>query len=157
MKYAISCCYIFPDGSVWFMDNLLCLCDLWKGCSYINAKVSVSSTEWRYGDVLKTSFLSIFFEILLHIIFFSILTIGKHIEENMKNNFYTCIKFVETCQKDAWKMPLSGVRIMAFYERPKKVILIHSIKIISTTFLKYSFSIPPERKNNWTYPTSQKL
>ena len=21
----------FPDGSVWFMDNLLCLCDVWKG------------------------------------------------------------------------------------------------------------------------------
>ena len=43
MKYAISFCYIFPYSSVWFMDNLLCLCNVWKGWSYANADVSV----WR--------------------------------------------------------------------------------------------------------------
>ena len=42
-KYAISRCYTFPDGSVWFMDNLLCLCDVLKRRSYVNVNVSVSS------------------------------------------------------------------------------------------------------------------
>ena len=27
----------------WFIDNLLCLCDVWKGQSYVNTNVSVSS------------------------------------------------------------------------------------------------------------------
>ena len=43
LKYAISRCYIFPDGSVWFMGNLVCLCDVPNGWSYLNIKVSVSS------------------------------------------------------------------------------------------------------------------
>ena len=43
MKYTIYRCYIFPDGSVWLIDNLLCLCDVWKGRSYVNSNVSVSS------------------------------------------------------------------------------------------------------------------
>ena len=34
---------IFPDGSFWLVDNLLCLCDLWKGRSYVNSNVSVHS------------------------------------------------------------------------------------------------------------------
>ena len=42
-EYAISRCYIFPDGSVWFVGNLLCLCDVSKDRSYINTNVSVSS------------------------------------------------------------------------------------------------------------------
>ena len=42
LKYSIPRCYIFPNGSVWFIDNLLCLSDVWKGRSYVNANVSVS-------------------------------------------------------------------------------------------------------------------
>ena len=43
MKYAVSRCYIFTDDSVWFMDNMLSLCDVWKGPSYVNSNISVSS------------------------------------------------------------------------------------------------------------------
>ena len=43
LKYAIFRCYIFPDGPVWFIDNLLCPCDLSKDRSYVNANVSVFS------------------------------------------------------------------------------------------------------------------
>ena len=42
LEYAISRCYIFPNGYVWFIDNFLCLSDVWKGRSYVNANVSVS-------------------------------------------------------------------------------------------------------------------
>ena len=42
LKYAIFRCYISPDGSVWFMDNLLCLRDVWKSRSYVNSNVSIS-------------------------------------------------------------------------------------------------------------------
>ena len=35
LKYAISSWYIFPYGSIWFMDNLLRLSDVWKGQSYV--------------------------------------------------------------------------------------------------------------------------
>ena len=34
---------LFFQMVVWFMDNLLCLCDVWKGRSYVNTNVSVSS------------------------------------------------------------------------------------------------------------------
>ena len=43
LNFTVSRCYIFPDGSVWLMDNLLCLCDVWKGRSYVNSNVSISS------------------------------------------------------------------------------------------------------------------
>ena len=42
-KCVTSRCYLFQNGSVWFMGNLLCLCDMWKGRSYENVNVSVSS------------------------------------------------------------------------------------------------------------------
>ena len=32
-----------PDGSVWFIGNLICVCVMWKGRPYVNANVSVSS------------------------------------------------------------------------------------------------------------------
>ena len=47
----------FPDGSAWFMDNLLCLCDVWKGRSYVNANVSVSSIFSNGQFCLKCCFL----------------------------------------------------------------------------------------------------
>ena len=31
------------DGSLLFMNNLVCLCDVWKGRPYVNAKASLSS------------------------------------------------------------------------------------------------------------------
>ena len=37
MKYTIS------DGSISLMNNLLCVCDVWKGRSYVNSTVSVPS------------------------------------------------------------------------------------------------------------------
>ena len=43
LKYAISHCYIFSDASVWLMDNLLCLCDMWKDWPYVNSTITVSS------------------------------------------------------------------------------------------------------------------
>ena len=41
--WVLTRCYIFPDGSVWLMDNLWRICDVWKGRSYVNFYVSVSS------------------------------------------------------------------------------------------------------------------
>ena len=43
MNYLIFCCYIIPDGCVWFTDKLLCFCDVWKGQSYVNVYVCFSS------------------------------------------------------------------------------------------------------------------
>ena len=43
LKYTIFRYYIFPDGSVWLMDNLSCLCDVWNGWSYVNSNFSASS------------------------------------------------------------------------------------------------------------------
>ena len=57
LKYAISRCYIFPDGSVWLMDNLLCLCDVWKGPSYVKSNVSVSSIFNEGHFYIKSYFL----------------------------------------------------------------------------------------------------
>ena len=57
LLYAISCCYIFPDGSVWLMDILLCFCDVWKGRSYVNSNVSVSSVFNNGQFYLKCYFL----------------------------------------------------------------------------------------------------
>ena len=37
---------------------------------------------------------------------------------------------------------------MTFYGRLKNVILTNSEKFITTTLLKYSFSVPPGSKNN---------
>ena len=50
-------CIIFPNGSVWFMENLLCLCDIWKGASYVNVNVSVSSIfNTMVSFILSTTF-----------------------------------------------------------------------------------------------------
>ena len=57
LTYAISGCYIFPDDSVWFMNNLVCLCDVWKGRSYLNANVSISSIFNNGQFYLKYYFL----------------------------------------------------------------------------------------------------
>ena len=40
-------------------------------------------------------------------------------------------------------MSLGDVHIMMFYRRLEKVSLTHSIKFVTITFLKYSFSVPP--------------
>ena len=55
LKYSISRCYIFSNGSVWFMDNLLCLCDAWKGRSYVNTNAFVSSIFNNGQFYLKVS------------------------------------------------------------------------------------------------------
>ena len=44
-------------GSVWLMDNLVCLCDVWKGRSYVNSHVSVSSIFNNGQFYLKYYFL----------------------------------------------------------------------------------------------------
>ena len=50
-------CYIFPDGSVWFMENLLCLCDIRKGASYVNVNVSVClMLNTMVSFILSTTF-----------------------------------------------------------------------------------------------------
>ena len=46
-----------------------------------------------------------------------------------------------TCEK-------CDIHIMMFYERPESLSLTHSVKLNTKTFLKYSFSVPPGRKNN---------
>ena len=43
-------------------------------------------------------------------------------------------------------MSLGGVRIMMLYGHPEDVNLTHSLKFNTITFLKYSFSVPPESK-----------
>ena len=40
-------CFIFQGGSIWFMDNLLYLCDVWECQSYINGKVSASQFSFK--------------------------------------------------------------------------------------------------------------
>ena len=45
-------------------------------------------------------------------------------------------------------MSLGDVPIMIFHGRPENVNLMHSIKFITITFLKYIFSLPPGNENN---------
>ena len=59
-----------------------------------------------------TSFLGKFFKMHFYIVAFAMLTIGKHVEENIKSSFYICIKFVERRPKNVWKMSPGGVHIM---------------------------------------------
>ena len=82
--------------------------------------------------------------------------VGKYIRVNIKNSFYISRKFDERLRKGVRRMSLGTVRIMKFYGRPEKDILTHSIKFVTTTFLKYSFSVPSGSKNNWIDPISQK-
>ena len=49
---------------------------------------------------------------------------------------------VEKCPK------VADVRSMIFYRRPHKVNSAHSLKLITMTLLKYSFSVPRRSKNN---------
>ena len=57
VEYTISRCHIFPNDSVWLMGKLLCLCNMWKGRSYVNANVSVSSIFNNGQFYLKYYFL----------------------------------------------------------------------------------------------------
>ena len=52
-------------------------------------------------------------------------------------------KMFERRLKDVWKTLLSDVRIMMFYGRHEKVNLTCSIKFITITVLKNSFSVTP--------------
>ena len=118
----------------------------------------LTSEEWRYGDIHKTSFSSIFPKMLFYIaFFFSILAMGKHIGGNIKYSLCICIKFVERGPKDVWKISPGSVYVMTFFRRPDNFNLTYSINFIIATFLKYSFSIPPGGKNNWVYLISNKL
>ena len=57
LNFTVSRCYIFPDGSVWLMDNLLCLCDVWKGQPCVNSTASASSIFNNGHFCLKYYFL----------------------------------------------------------------------------------------------------
>ena len=83
--------------------------------------------------------------------------VGKHLEENIKNSFYICIKFAERRPKDGWKVSIGDVHIIMFFECPENANLTHSTKFITTTLLKYSFSVPPGIKNNRVYSMSHKF
>ena len=54
-------------------------------------------------------------------------------------------------------MSLSDVQIMMFYGRPENVNSTHSIKFVTTKFLKNSFSVLLGSKNNSVYSISQKF
>ena len=45
-------------------------------------------------------------------------------------------------------MIIGDVCIMTFYGLPESIIFTNSKKIITTALLRYSFSVPPESKNN---------
>ena len=58
-------------------------------------------------------------------------------------------KFVKRRPKDVPKgMSLGHVYIMMFYGRSENVNLTHSLKPITITFLKNSFTVPPGSKSN---------
>ena len=83
----------FPDGSVWFMDNLLCLCDVWKGRSYVNANVSVCLIFNNVEFYLKYYFLRLRNSLSKEYVSYKY--VCKYLEGNIKSNFYIWIKFVE--------------------------------------------------------------
>lgn len=72
-------------------------------------KMFIIDVEWvtfskRPGDV--TSFVSIFCKILLYVFFFNIWKyISKHIDRNIKNNFFIWINFLRDAPKDMWRTP----------------------------------------------------
>ena len=53
-------------------------------------------------------------------------------------------------------MSLGNVHIVMFHRRPENLSLTHSIKFITITFLKYSFSVPPETKQLSLFNVSMK-
>ena len=67
---------------------------------------------WRQQtDVTKTSYLNVF---LYHCFFnigyrYTYRYVSKHLEGNIKNNFYICIKLAERCPKDRWKLFLRNI------------------------------------------------
>ena len=99
--------------------TILYIYSIWE--ERLKAFLKVFLIDWRYWDILKTSFLSMFFKMLLYIVVFSISSMGKHIEENIKNSFFICIKFVERRRKYVWKMSPGDARIMIFYGRLENV------------------------------------
>ena len=54
-------------------------------------------------------------------------------------------------------MSLGDVRIMLFQGRPEIVNLRHSVRFITITFLKYSFTAAPGSKNSCVYPMLHKF
>ena len=54
-------------------------------------------------------------------------------------------------------MSSGDVYIVMYYGRPENVNFTDSIKFITITYLKYSFSVPPGTKNNSVYPMSHKF
>ena len=57
MNNPIYRCCIFPNGCVWFLGNLLCICHVWKVWLYTDIKVSVSSIFSNSQFYLKYYFL----------------------------------------------------------------------------------------------------
>ena len=83
--------------------------------------------------------------------------VGKHVERNKKKQLLYLHKIFERHSKDMWKISLDDTHIMMFCGCLKMINLMHSIKFVTITFLKYSFSVPPGSKNNWNFPRTSIL
>ena len=125
MKYIISRSYIFPNGSVWFMNNLLSPCDMWNCRSYVNANVSVSLIFnngdfylkyyfFRYRNSTSKSFSLISKAIPLFSIF-----IHQNTKSIAGNNIHSVL---EECLKAILKMFLNDVNRLTLPKRLQDVI-----------------------------------
>ena len=122
---------------------------------YWRLRTKVTETPW--GRQFWTHFLNCI-SISFFFFFFNIdysqkyIYVGKHVEGNMKNSFYICIKFLRVSQRTCEKFPYLTPTLWCSYGRPENVNLTHPINFITVTFPKCSFSAPPGSKNNWVYP-----
>ena len=137
-------------------------------------KLLEDSMAWTFNNVEKSAFATPLFSILLHTAVLIIKTtdpgkdsfnidyrqtyryIGKHVEGNIKNSFYICIKLLKDVQRRVKNVP----RWHPHYDilrTSREHHLTHFIKFLTITFLKYSFSVPPGSKNNWVYPMSHNI
>ena len=132
MKYTISCCYFFPDGSVWYMDNLLCL--IYKRGSILNFHspeyprrlsykksfcICIKVDERRRKDMWKMSLVYVRIAVIY----------GRPNNVNLTHSIKfitrTFLKYsfiVPSESKNSWVYPISSNFEEKFYGHPKCVL-----------------------------------
>ena len=128
------------------MKNVICICNMWKGQSYVNANVSVSSifkncqfflkyhfTTWKY---ITKHITVVLFSILLH-------HCGNNFNFSSPN---VCIKYWKVCfcilfqlWRDVLKSSQSDIHSMTSLGRPQDTNLIMKIRLFFGNFFYISW------------------
>ena len=151
MKYTISHCYIFPDDSLWFLNDLLRLCDALKCQSYENANFLVSSIFKNGQFYFKYYFPSQrnfpLAEIQVSANFKSLFSIFIHQNTKSAGVIYVYNIFEER-PKALLKMFLFDVDRLTLLRPPQDIIFEH---ILWNTFLYHCFFFNIDHRQTHRY------